>query len=62
MVQWLRLRATNEWDPGSIPGLGNRSDMPQLRVYMPQLKDPVCHNEDRRSYMLQLRPSIAKYK
>ena len=53
MIWWLRLRAPNAGDPGSIPGQGTRSHMPQLRacvlqlrVRMPQLKDPACRNED----------------
>ena len=37
MVQWLRLHALNTGGPGSIPGWGTRSHMPQLRVHMPQL-------------------------
>ena len=51
VVQWLRLSAPNAGSPGSIPGQGTRSHMPQLRVHMPQLKvphaatkDPECHN------------------
>ena len=36
VVQWLRLHALNEQDPGSIPGQGTRSHMPQLRVLMAQ--------------------------
>ena len=38
VVQWLRLHAPNAGSPGSIPGLGTRSHMPQLRVCMLQLK------------------------
>ena len=38
VVQWLRLCAPNAGGPGSIPGQGTRSHMPQLRVRMPQLK------------------------
>ena len=46
-VQWLRLNTPNAVDPGSIPDQGTRSHMPQLRVCMPQLKDPgACRNED----------------
>lgn len=36
--------------PGSIPGLGTRAHMPQVRVRMPQLKkqkettNPTCHD------------------
>ena len=53
VVQWLRLCAPNAAGPGSIPGQGTRSHMPQLRVHMLQLKilcaatkDPACLNED----------------
>ena len=38
MVQWPRLRAPNAGVPGSIPGQGTRSHVPQLRVLMSQLK------------------------
>ena len=40
VVQWLRLRAPNAGDLGSIPGQGTRSHVPQLRVHMLQLKIP----------------------
>ena len=55
MVQWLRLHTPNAGGLGLIPGQGNRSHMPQLRVRMPQLKTPraiekiedsMCCNED----------------
>ena len=39
-VQWLRLHAPNAGSPGSIPGQGTRSYMPQLRVRTLQLKIP----------------------
>ena len=32
--------------PGSSPGQGTRSHLPQLTVCMPQQKDPTCCNED----------------
>ena len=32
VVQWLRLRAPNAGDLGSIPGQGTRSRMPQLKI------------------------------
>ncbi|TEA35208.1 hypothetical protein DBR06_SOUSAS2810076, partial [Sousa chinensis] len=38
VVQWLKFLAPNAGGPGSIPGLGTRSHMPQLRAHMPQLK------------------------
>ncbi|TEA37895.1 hypothetical protein DBR06_SOUSAS1410138, partial [Sousa chinensis] len=34
----LRLRAPNAGGPGSIPGRGTISGMPQLRSRLPQLK------------------------
>ena len=30
VAQWLRLHAPNAGDPGSFPGQGTRSHMPQL--------------------------------
>ncbi|TEA39747.1 hypothetical protein DBR06_SOUSAS31510017, partial [Sousa chinensis] len=51
VAQWLRLHAPNAGGPGSIPGQGTRSHMPQLRVRIPQqrsphasTKEPACHN------------------
>ncbi|TEA33049.1 hypothetical protein DBR06_SOUSAS46710003, partial [Sousa chinensis] len=38
VAQWLRRRAPDAGGPGSTPGQGTRSHMPQLRVCMPQLK------------------------
>ena len=49
-VQWLRLHTSNAGGPGSIPGQGTRSHMPQLRVRMLQ----------QRSRMQQLRPGTDK--
>ena len=40
VVQWLRLRAPNAGGPGSIPGQGTRSHVPQLSVPVQQLKIP----------------------
>ena len=34
VVQWLRLHTPSAGGPGSIPGRGTRSHMPQLRVRM----------------------------
>ena len=31
MVEWLRFHAPNSGGPGSIPDLGTRSHMPQMR-------------------------------
>ena len=44
VVQWLRLRAPNAGGPGSIPGQGTRSHMPQLRPGTAKTK-----NEHRKS-------------
>ena len=53
MVQWLRLYSPNAGGPGLIPGQVTRSHMLQLKVRMPQLKEPytatktgdhVCHS------------------
>ena len=33
VVQWLRLCAPSARGPGSIPGQGTRSHIPQLRVH-----------------------------
>ena len=38
VVQWLRLHTPSEEWPGSVYGQGTRSEVPQLRVHMPQLK------------------------
>ena len=38
VVQQLRLHAPNAGSPGSIPGQGTRSRIPQLRACMLQLK------------------------
>ena len=32
VVQWLRLHASNAGNPGSIPGQGTRSHMPQRKI------------------------------
>ena len=45
---------------GSIPGQGTRH-MLRLRACMLQLKDPACHDEDRRSCVPQLRHGAAKW-
>ena len=36
MAQWLRLHTPNAGGPGSIPGQGTRSHMPQQRSCVPQ--------------------------
>ena len=44
--QWLRLHAHNAGGPGSIPGQGTRSHVPQLKILHATLKteDSECHN------------------
>ncbi|TEA24199.1 hypothetical protein DBR06_SOUSAS17310001, partial [Sousa chinensis] len=53
VVQWLRLHTPNAGGPGSIPGQGTRSHMPQrqqrsrmvqLKIPRATTKDPTCHN------------------
>ena len=61
VVQWLRLHALNAQDPGSIPGRGTRSHMPQLRVLV-QLMTALKKKKkkEKRSFVLQIRPGAAK--
>ena len=40
VVQWLRLHALNAGGPGSIPGQGTRSLMPQLKILHVTTKIP----------------------
>ena len=40
VVQWLRFHTPNAGGPGSIPGGGTKSHMPQLSVHMLQIKKP----------------------
>ena len=47
MVQWWRLRVPGTVGSGLILGQGTRS-------HVPQLKNPICSNEDWRSHMLQI--------
>ena len=42
VVQWLRLYAPSAWGPGSIPGQGTRSHMPQLKILHAATKI-LCH-------------------
>ena len=53
VVQRLRLCAPSAGDPGSIPGQGTRSRMPQLKIMHAATKHPACRNE--RSHMPQLK-------
>ena len=43
MVQWLRLLAPSAGGPGSIPGQGTRSHMPQLKI--PHAATKTQHNQ-----------------
>ena len=45
VVQWLRLHAPSAEDPGSIPGQGTRSRMPQLKSVHAASKDLVQTNK-----------------
>ena len=54
VVQWLRPRAPNAGDLGSIPDQGARSHMPQLTVCMPQLKIPRATTETCQSVALMV--------
>ena len=47
-IQWLRISSPNAGGPGSIPGQGTRSHMPQLKILRATTKneDPVRHNLD----------------
>ena len=46
VVQWLRLHAPSVVGPGSIPGQGTISGMPQLKIPHNATKseDPTYHN------------------
>ena len=41
MVQWLRFCTPNRGGPGSIPGQGTRSRMPQVKIPHVATKDPA---------------------
>ena len=43
VAQWVRLRAPNAGGPGSIPGRGIRTRMPQLSLHA-ATKNPACYN------------------
>ena len=45
VVQWLRLRTPNSGGPGSIPGQGTRSCMPQLSPHA-AIEDPTRGSKD----------------
>ena len=60
MVRWLRFHIPNAGDPGLIPGQETKSHMLQLKVQLPQLKDPSCAKEDGRFCVQPLKPSAAE--
>ena len=54
------IHIPNAGGPGSIPGQGTKSHMLQLKVQLPQLKDPSCAKEDGRFCVQPLKPSAAE--
>ena len=60
VVQWLRFCAPNAGGWGLIPERKTRPRTPELWGFQGTTKDPTCHNEDRRSPVLQLRPGTTK--
>ena len=56
VVPWLTLHAPNARGPGSIPGQGTRSHMPQLRVHSCSQRSSVPKGRSK----FQPRPSTAK--
>ena len=53
--QWLRLYIPNAGGPGSIPGQGTRSHMPQLKVCTLQLKIPYATTKTRTAKLTNLK-------
>ena len=51
---------SNAGDLGSILDQGTRSHVPQIKIPCATNKNPVCHKEDQRSLMAQLRPYTPK--
>ena len=45
VVQWLRLWAPNAGGPGSIPGQGTRSHMPQWRLRILHAATKICRSQ-----------------
>ena len=61
VVQWSRLQAPNAGSPGSIPGQGTGSHIPQPRVHPLQLKIlPATTKTEGVFCILQLRPRAAE--
>ena len=48
VLQWLRLKAPKARGPGSIPGQGTRSHMPQPKILHATMKmeNPKTRNQD----------------
>ena len=61
MVQWLRFCTPSGGGLGSIPGWGTKVPQAANKSSHATTKEPICHNEDQRSLMLQLKPSATKY-
>lgn len=60
LVLWLRLRAPNTGDPGSIPARRARSHILRQRVYVPQdTAQPQCPSSKREGWGLWLHVSRA---
>ena len=53
VAQWVRLHTPNAGGPGSIPGQGTRSHLPQLTARSPQLEKALAQER---------RPNTAKNK
>ena len=64
VAQWLRLHMPKAGGPGLIPHQGTRCYRLRPRVQMLQVKilQDTATKEKKRSHMLQLRPSAAKYR
>ena len=50
VVQWLRHRTHNTRTPGSIPGQGIRSSMPQQRLKIPRATTKTKHTQINKSF------------
>ena len=61
VVQWLRLCTPSAGASCSTPGQGTRSRIPQLRVRMPELKDPECTIKTQHSHIYSNATSCQEY-
>ena len=55
MVQWLRLCTSKAGGLGSISGQGTRAPCATTKSLCTATKDPICHSENQRFHMQQLR-------